>query len=101
MLKNAIKYSESGTVVTLTIEEREAEYCCVVSDQGCGIPDSAISTLFDLYQRVSDPQRGDVKGTGLGLAFVKAVADRLGGTIEVSSELGVGTAMRLAIPRAN
>ncbi|MEM7293030.1 MAG: CHASE2 domain-containing protein [Pseudomonadota bacterium] len=99
LLDNAIKYSPDNTEVTLSIEGNDTHFKCEVADQGCGIAEEAFPTLFDLYQRIGDAQRKRVQGSGLGLAFVKAVADRHGGAIHVASEVGVGTTMTLEIPR--
>ncbi|MEM7208020.1 MAG: CHASE2 domain-containing protein [Pseudomonadota bacterium] len=99
LLDNAVKYSESGTEVTLMINSNDKGYTCTVSDHGCGIPQEALPKLFDIYHRVSNASRDNVKGSGLGLAFVKAVASRHNGAIFVKSELGVGTEFELFLPR--
>ena len=98
LLGNAIKYSEPSTQVRLSISEREDTFCCAVTDQGCGIPVESLPTLFDLYQRVSRPKRPREKGTGLGLAFVKAVAERHAGSVTVKSIPGEGSTFTLCFP---
>ena len=62
-----------------------------IRDQGQGIAAQDLARLFEPFARVGVATRGDVGGAGLGLAFVRTVAQRHGGEVEVTSEAGVGS----------
>jgi signal transduction histidine kinase len=100
LIGNAIQYSPPETEVRCTIEqERETDgsclMCCRIADQGEGIAPANLETIFQPFRRSSPSP-----GVGLGLAFVKTVAARHGGTVEVSSQVGVGTTFTVRIPVA-
>lgn len=69
-----------------------------VRDRGIGIPASEQTKIFDTFYRVEKGLEHDVKGSGLGLALVKQVAEAHGGTIEVESRPGAGSTFTLQIP---
>lgn len=75
----------------------DGKYCIAVKDNGCGIPEKDLKKMFDAYYSTKAPR----KGTGLGLFIVKRVVEEHGGTIEVESEVGVGTKMRVLLPLAS
>jgi len=99
LLDNAIKYSGEGTIIELEIQESETHFSCVVSDNGCGIAADSLPYLFDLYHRENRSGEHAVKGSGLGLAFVKAVAERHEGGVNVESEPGKGARFTISFPR--
>ena len=99
LLDNAIKYSGEDTKIELEIHESETHFNCIISDQGCGIALESLPYLFDLYHRVNRSGEHTVKGSGLGLAFVKAVAERHGGEVCVESELTKGARFTISFPR--
>ncbi len=66
-----------------------------VRDRGRGIPQEAIPNLFDRFYQVDSSDSRERGGTGLGLSIVKSIIDAHGGTIDVESELGVGTTFNL------
>lgn len=96
LISNAIKYSPSGSQVTILLE-READTCILkVQDQGIGIPKADLSQLFSEFQRASNV--GLIQGTGLGLAIVKQAVDLHGGSLDLQSQTGVGTAVIVRLP---
>ena len=98
LLGNAIKYSEPGQEVQLHLYSHAGElYCCVI-DQGSGIAANDIPRLFDRFQQLNSRNSGPSQSIGLGLAFVKAVALRHGGRIEVDSKEGEGSRFSLILP---
>ncbi|MEN8802573.1 MAG: CHASE2 domain-containing protein [Thiogranum sp.] len=98
LLDNAIKYSEPGSDVTVTLTLDSVAARCCVTDQGCGIPAGELPRLFDRFHRVAQTGPEDIQGAGLGLALVDVVARRHGGQVEVTSEPGRGSCFCLVIP---
>lgn len=98
LLDNAIKFSPSGTSITLRIEEDAlAElWQFSVSDQGPGIPPDEQQAIFEAYVR-GRAQKHE-KGVGLGLAFCKIAVEAHGGRIWVESELGKGATFKFTFP---
>ena len=99
LLDNAIKYSGENNIIELEIQESKTHFSCVISDHGCGIATDSLPYLFDLYHRANRSGEHAVKGSGLGLAFVKAVAERHGGGVNVESEPGKGARFTISFPR--
>jgi len=100
LIDNAIKYSPPQTCVECGIELSQDSWRVSIQDQGQGIADSDLAGLFEPFSRVGVETRNDVGGAGLGLAFVRTVAERHGGTVEVRSEIGVGSVFTLCLPVA-
>lgn len=99
VLENAIKYSPSGTTVTLSLSCAGEWLTCRISDQGPGIAPEDLPVLFGQYRRFASSQGSE--GLGLGLTMVKAVVDRHGGRVECESEVGKGTTFSLQLPLWN
>jgi len=97
LIENAVKYLEPGRPGRIVIRgQRSGPRISVeVEDNGRGIAASDHARVFDLFRRAGTQ---DQPGEGIGLAHVRALAHRLGGTIDVRSELGVGTTFRLSLP---
>ncbi|MCH6472263.1 sensor histidine kinase [Sinomonas terrae] len=101
LVSNALKYSDSGTKVTLAAE-RDGEWAvCSVIDEGFGIAPEDQRRVFTRFQRGDAALRSGVPGTGLGLALAQEVAELLGGHLEVTSQLGVGSVFTLRLPLAD
>ncbi|NVZ48140.1 CHASE2 domain-containing protein [Pseudomonas tolaasii] len=96
VLENAIKYSPSGTTVTLSHGSTQGVLECRISDQGPGIAPEDLPELFNQYRRFDSAQGSE--GLGLGLTMVKAVIERHGGRIVCESELGKGSTFTLLLP---
>lgn len=96
VLENAIKYSPSGTTVTLSHGSAQGWLECRISDQGPGIAPGDLPELFSQYRRFDSAQGSE--GLGLGLTMVKAVIERHGGRILCESELGKGSTFSLKLP---
>ena len=102
LLTNAVKYSPESTVVTVVAGEREIAgkpmHVCEVADQGYGISAENQARLFERYRRFSEPGQPKAQGAGLGMAFVKTVLEKHGGSIAVKSETGRGSTFTLILP---
>ncbi len=98
LLNNAINYSVGGTRVELVVETKGDELHASVIDQGPGIEQSELPELFDRFRRGAAGGSTGNRGIGLGLAFVKAVADRHSGRVEATSALGSGSRFTLVLP---
>jgi len=94
LLDNAIKYSPAGTEISVVMEARERQVCVEVRDQGAGIDAEDLPHVFERFYR----GRQNARGTGLGLALVKAAVEAHGGTVTVTSVPGRGSTFFLRLP---
>ena len=92
-LSNAIKNTEKGSI-TLGLKYEGSWLKLYVSDTGCGISKEKLPQIFTRFEKLND----FVQGTGLGLSICKSIVERLGGRIEVTSELGQGSVFALYLP---
>jgi len=99
LLDNAVKYSDSGSVVDLEVQVDEATVVFLVRDQGIGIPARDHQRIFERFYRVDQARSRDTGGTGLGLSIVRHVAINHGGRVTVKSREGEGTEFALEVPR--
>jgi len=100
LVSNAIKYSPSGTEVTVAASATDTEVVIEVADQGYGIPEADLARIFEKFYRVPRVQDAGVPGTGLGLALVREIAELHGGSVSVSSQVNAGSTFTLRLPRA-
>ncbi len=99
LVENAIKYTDKGHIaVSLTQDGGFA--LLKVADTGIGVPEDAISHLFERFYRVDKARSRETGGTGLGLAIVDQIVSLHGGDIRVESELGKGSTFYVRIPLA-
>ncbi|WP_109481049.1 CHASE2 domain-containing protein [Paraburkholderia sp. C35] len=105
ILNNAVKYSPPDTRITCAVAQQESEsgagparVRCTIRDEGYGISAENQAHLFERFQRFHESERPEATGTGLGMAFVKAVVMRHGGDVRVDSTPGKGTAFTITLP---
>lgn len=98
LVDNGIKYTQSGGMVSLSIEQEDGMVVISVSDTGPGIEAQHLPRLFERFYRVDKDRSREMGGTGLGLAIVKHVAQAHQGKVEVLSKPGRGSTFRLNIP---
>jgi signal transduction histidine kinase len=100
LLDNAIKYSDPGDRVDVSIKEEVSSLIVRVRDTGVGIPDEDLNQLFERFYRVDKDRSRATGGSGLGLAISKQIIEMHGGTISVESEVGVGSVFEIKLPKA-
>jgi two-component system sensor histidine kinase VicK len=98
VLSNAMKYTEPGGEISLEAHEDKNGIAVFVSDNGIGIPKEDIPRLFERFYCVEKARSSESGGTGLGLAIAKEIMNAHGGEIEIESELGEGTKVRILLP---
>ena len=97
LLSNAIKYTQEGGEIQLLAEECGsnssvyAKYRFLVSDNGMGMSADFQNTIFDAFTRAESSLTNKIQGTGLGMAITRNLVEAMGGTIDVESELGLGS----------
>ena len=96
LLSNALKHTEAGDTVSISLEKRSKQAIVKVADTGCGMTESQVEHAFDRFYQ-GEVSRGN-EGNGLGLAIVKAVVKKHGGTVNVVSKLHKGTTFTVIIP---
>ena len=103
LMDNAIKYKRDDEPLRLTIRtwNDHGKYCLSIQDNGIGIKKENLKRVFDRFYRVHTGNLHDVKGFGLGLAYVKKVIQDHHGSIRAESELGVGTKFIIVLPLLN
>ncbi len=97
LLDNAIKYSDKEPEIKISLSTEEKRVYLSVSDNGIGIKKEHLSKIFDKLYRIPTGNVHNVKGFGLGLSYVKAVAELHGWNIRVRSKYGSGTTFTLEI----
>ena len=98
LLSNALKFTEDGGSVGLTLRSEEQEAVLEVSDTGIGIPADEQAQLFTRFFRSRAAQERAVQGSGMGLAIVSTIVQRHGGEVRVASEEHVGTTVSVHLP---
>lgn len=97
LIDNAIKYSESGGLVTIMVSFNEVRVQVSVQDTGLGIAQDELEAVFDKFYRVPSHE-STAKGSGLGLAIAKKIIEAHKGDIWVESEIGSGSTFTFSLP---
>lgn len=99
VLSNALKYSRSEGPPVRVVLDRTGDYVAIsFHDHGVGIPRDDLENIFEPFYRVDRSRSKDTGGYGIGLSLAKRIIEAHGGSIEVSSELGEGTSVLVALP---
>ena len=97
ILSNSVKYTPAGGTIYMRISEKalrpngRATYEFRIRDNGMGMEEDFLRTIFDPFTRARNSTASGIQGTGLGMAITKNIVDMMGGTIEVQSAPGKGT----------
>jgi signal transduction histidine kinase len=98
LVGNAIKFTAQGGI-RVVVHSQDAETLTIaVADTGPGIPPEQLPDIFEPFRRGSDYAQREQQGAGLGLSIVKEIVTLMGGTISVSSDVGVGSVFTVTIP---
>jgi two-component system phosphate regulon sensor histidine kinase PhoR len=100
LLDNAVKYTEPGGRIEISVETGGPKLRVRVRDTGIGIPEEDLGRIFERFYRVDKARSRALGGTGLGLAIVKHLVQGLGGEISVQSKLGEGSTFVFTLPLA-
>ena len=102
LLSNALKYTNPGDSVSMTVRQEDrgdvGSYKIVVADTGIGMSEDYLPHLFELYAREQRFGTSQTVGTGLGMPITKSLVTQMGGSIEVESQLDVGTTFTVTLP---
>ena len=98
LVSNAIKFTDAGGKITVTVEQRGPEIYVGVTDTGIGIPAEDLPRLATPFEQVSGTKDRNYEGTGLGLALTKSFAEMHGGRMILSSIEGEGTTVAFTLP---
>jgi signal transduction histidine kinase len=101
LLDNAVKYRKGNPVLYVKTWNKNKGVVISVKDNGMGISKESLKRIFEKFYRVPTGNVHDVKGFGLGLAYVKKIVDDHGGQISVESEVDVGTKFEIYLPLKN
>ena len=97
LLENALDFSQSNSVVNISVIEENKQIQIVVKDQGAGIPDYALDKIFDKFYSLPRPSTNQ-KSTGLGLNFVQEVVKLHGGSVTISNHGAGGAIAIITLP---
>lgn len=100
ILSNAMKFTKNGGIINVTLNEnRKSNLVKVrITDTGIGIPKDKQKLIFERFGQVDSNLSRQAEGTGIGLSLVKLLVNILGGTIDVESELDVGSTFIIVLP---
>jgi hypothetical protein len=100
LVSNAVKFSPSGSVITLRVRIAGDSVTIAVVDQGLGIPAAELDRLFKPFGRTSVQPTAGESSTGLGLAICRRIVEAQGGTVRVASTVGQGSTFTVTLPMA-
>lgn len=98
LISNAIKYGASDTPIRISYKEYGGRLLLSVHNQGSPIPPDQVESLFQVFRRAKAAKDGDQNGWGIGLPYVRSVAESHGGSIDVDSAEERGTTVSIDIP---
>lgn len=99
VIDNAFKFSGKHGLVTVKIGNHGDSVFVIVSDSGIGIPESEIPKIFEKFYQIDPDHTGQIRGFGLGLFYARDFIRQHGGSINLSSETGLGTTVTITLPR--
>ena len=98
LLSNSIKYNKAQGQIEVLLNDCNDTFVIRVKDTGVGIPSDKLMYIFERFRQVENTFNKSTKGSGIGLSLVKDLIEIQGGTIEVKSELGIGSEFKIKLP---
>lgn len=98
LLTNAVRYAPPGTTVTVTVERDGAQVRLSVADEGAGVPSEERDLIFEPFYRGAGPATLRHRGSGIGLAVVRRLVERAGGSVAVRDTAGGGACFVVTLP---
>jgi signal transduction histidine kinase len=99
LIDNAIKFSDPGTEIFIRVMEKQESATVAVTDQGIGISEENLETIFEKFSTVPSGSNSKTEGTGLGLAICKAIVEAHGGKIWAKSKPGESSTFYFTLPK--
>jgi signal transduction histidine kinase len=100
LLDNAVQYTRADGAIEVSVRAEDGVAVLEVQDTGIGIPGREQARIFERFYRVDRARSRETGGTGLGLSIVKHVVENHSGTVQVHSELGLGSRFTVRLPAA-
>lgn len=101
IIENALRYTEEGGTITITLTEKETTCLLTIEDTGRGISEEHLSKITERFYRVNKARSRFDGGTGIGLSIVEQLMKLHEGSMSIESELGKGTKVILEFPTIN
>ncbi|KAM3098234.1 sensor histidine kinase [Phormidesmis sp. 146-12] len=98
LIQNAIRYSTHNSAIVIGVDQIRDQAIIQVRDRGEGIPLSQQDLIFKPFYRIDPSRTRSTGGTGLGLTIVKTLVERMGGTLLIDSQPGIGSTFTLTLP---
>jgi signal transduction histidine kinase len=98
LLSNALKFSESGKNVSVSITSNGAHVEIAVADQGPGLNEEDLKNLYQKFRKLTPRPTGGESSQGLGLSIVKMLSNCMGGDVECKTEMAVGSTFVVSLP---
>nr|MBC8342995.1 sensor histidine kinase [Bacteroidota bacterium] len=96
LIQNSVNYTPEQGTIKISAGKEDDQLILVIKDSGIGIPKEDIKHILGEFYRGSNVK--SIVGSGLGLSFVRQVAENHGGTVSIDSELGKGTIIQMILP---
>ncbi len=98
LLDNAVKYSPEGSAISVSVDAAMGQLAVAVRDEGIGMDESTREQAFEQFYRAASARRVAPDGSGVGLYAARGLMEAMGGSIEIASALGAGSAITLRLP---
>jgi two-component system OmpR family sensor kinase len=98
VLRNAVRFTEVGSAVTVSLRREHREAVIVIEDRGPGVPEAELARIFEPFYRVAESRDRDSGGTGLGLAITSRVVGLYGGGVRAQNAASGGLRVEIRLP---